>query len=157
MATEGQVRVRNPVTEEHTTLRATLLGSLLATLEKNVHRDYPQQVFEVGDVVRAGRGLPENARALAWVRAHSKAGFSEAKSVAMALVRDLRLDAEVRPFEAGPCIPGRCAALLAPGGEDKGVIGWFGELHPRTLAAFHLVQPAIAMELRLDAPALREA
>ncbi|MCA1812444.1 MAG: phenylalanine--tRNA ligase subunit beta, partial [Halobacteriales archaeon] len=151
------VRVRNPITEEHTMVRATLLGALLATLEKNVHRDYPQQVFEVGDVVQVRDGLPANVRAAGWVKAHSKAGFSEAKSIAMALVRDLRLDAEVQPFEAGPCIPGRCAALVAPGRDDKGVIGWFGELHPRTLEAFKMTQPAIAMELRLDAAPLQEA
>lgn len=147
-------RIQNPVTEEHTSLRGTLLASLLATLQKNVHRDYPQGVFEVGDVVvLSEHGLPANRRMLAWVRAHSRAGFSEAKSLALAVARDLALGAEVEAHDDAAFVPGRCAALVR-GGE---VLGWFGELHPRTLEAFDLTQPAVAMELRLGPEALREA
>jgi phenylalanyl-tRNA synthetase beta chain len=157
-----RARVRNPVTEEHTMVRTSLLASLLGTLQKNVHRDYPQQVFEVGDVVQAGpEGMPANVRFVGWVRAHSRAGFSEAKGLALALARDLGLDADVTPAEPGPCVPGRCAALVARADSEVAAKGesfaWFGELHPRALSAFGLGQPAIAMELRLGKEALREA
>lgn len=152
------VRIDNPVTEEHTALRTTLLASLLGILQKNVHRDYPQQVFEVGDVVWTGDGMPANARMLGWVKAHSKAGFSEAKSLALALARDLGLPSEVAPLDpedpfAAAFIRGRAAVL----GSREDPVGWFGELHPRTLEAFGLGQPAVAMELRLGGEPQREA
>ncbi len=45
------VEVLNPVREDHTCLRAWLTPSLLAVLRKSKHRDLPQRIFEVGDVV----------------------------------------------------------------------------------------------------------
>lgn len=152
--------VTNPVTEDHTSLRTTLLGSLLALLQKNVHREYPQQVFEVGDAVwhmGEGAGMPANGRLCSWVKAHSRAGFSEAKSIALALARDLGLPATVQPFPpgdpfAGVFIPGRVAVL----GTTAQPVGWFGEVHPKTLEAFGIAQPTIAMELLLGEP-MREA
>lgn len=152
------VRIGNPVTEDSGSMRTTLLGPLMALLEKNVHRDYPQQVFEVGDVVwYMGEGTPVNARMLGWVRAHSKAGFSEAKSVALAVARDLALPLQVGALDpqdpfAGVFVPGRAAIL----GAADDPVGWFGELSPKTLDAFGLTQPAIAMELRLGAPKAEE-
>jgi len=152
------VRVANPVTEDHTVLRTTLLASLLALLQKNVHRPYPQQVFEVGDVAwNFGEGAPMNARMAGWVKAHSKAGFTEAKSLALALARDLRLPSDISALDpqdpfAHTFIPGRAAVL----GPQEDPVGWFGEVAPRTLDAFGIAQPAIAMEVRLDAEGLRE-
>lgn len=151
-------RVQNPITEDHTSLRTTLLGPLLALLQKNVHRDYPQQVFEVGDVVwNLGDGVPANARLLGWVRAHSRASFAEAKSVALALARDLALPTTVEVLDpadpyASVFVGGRAAVL----GTTRDPVAWFGELHPRTLEAFGIAQPAIAMEVVLGQP-LREA
>jgi phenylalanyl-tRNA synthetase beta chain len=145
------VRVLNPVTEDHTAVRTTLLGSLLSLLQKNVHREYPQQVFEVGDVVWDLAGVPTNARMAGWVKAHSKASFTEAKSLALAVARDLRLPQDIArldpkdPF-ANVFVEGR-AAILGPA---ENPWGWFGELHPRTLTAFGIVQPTIAMEMVLS-------
>jgi phenylalanyl-tRNA synthetase beta chain len=147
-------RVANPITEDHTSLRTTLLGSLLALLQKNVHREYPQQVFEVGDVVwHMGEGLPSNARMVGWVKAHSRANFAEAKGLALAIARDLALPAQVQALDpqdpfAGVFIQGRAATI----GPKEDPWGWFGEISPRTLDAFGLGQPAIAMELRLGQP-----
>ncbi|HEV8361301.1 MAG TPA: hypothetical protein VGR28_12690, partial [Candidatus Thermoplasmatota archaeon] len=156
LAKRPAVHIANPITTEHTTLRTTLLGSLLGLLSKNTHRDYPQQVFEVGDVVWwMGQGAPVNARLLGLVNAHSKASFSEAKSLALALARDLGLPKQVEALDpqdpfASVFIAGRAAVL----GKQADPVAWFGELHPRTLEAFGMGQPAIALELKLGgAPA----
>jgi phenylalanyl-tRNA synthetase beta chain len=43
-------------------------------------------------------------------------------------------------------INGRCAVLL----KQEHEIGLFGELHPKTIQAFHLEHPIIAFELIAD-------
>ncbi|HOO04594.1 MAG TPA: phenylalanine--tRNA ligase subunit beta, partial [Methanomassiliicoccales archaeon] len=45
------VEVLNPVSEDHNCLRVHLVPSLLTVLRKSKHRDLPQRIFEVGDVV----------------------------------------------------------------------------------------------------------
>ncbi|MFA5861476.1 MAG: phenylalanine--tRNA ligase subunit beta, partial [Candidatus Thermoplasmatota archaeon] len=40
------VDVKNPVTEDHTLLRVSLLPGLLGILKRNAHRDLPQRIFE---------------------------------------------------------------------------------------------------------------
>lgn len=150
----GRVTLQNPITEEHTCVRISLLPSLLGILRRNVHRDLPQGIFEVGDVVELPpEGVPRNIRALACVRIAARTGFSEAKGLAQAVVRDLGLPADLRAGEHAAFIPGRCAVLVTNGEE----VGVFGEVHPRTLGSFGLGNPVIALELRLPVPPVAEA
>ena len=81
----GRVTVLNPVGEGYTMLRTHLLPGLLAYLGRNTHHDYPQSLYEVGEVVPAGG---RNALRAAAVHAHAKAGFTLAKSLAEGLARD---------------------------------------------------------------------
>jgi len=46
------VIIENPLLEEHISLRTSLLPGLIDTLALNQHREYPQMVYEVGEVVR---------------------------------------------------------------------------------------------------------
>ncbi|MFQ5975864.1 MAG: phenylalanine--tRNA ligase subunit beta, partial [Candidatus Hydrothermarchaeales archaeon] len=45
------VTIKNPISEEHTIIRTNLLSSLMEFLKLNKHKELPQKVFEVGDVV----------------------------------------------------------------------------------------------------------
>ncbi|MBM4237492.1 MAG: phenylalanine--tRNA ligase subunit beta, partial [Euryarchaeota archaeon] len=71
------VEVLNPISEEHRCLRVSLLPSLLTVLKKSRHRDLPQRIFEVGDVIVGAK----RRKHLAAVSLHSKASFTEMKSV----------------------------------------------------------------------------
>jgi phenylalanyl-tRNA synthetase beta chain len=46
------VKVKNPITEDHTCLRAYMMPSLMRILRHNKNRDLPQKIFEVGYVIR---------------------------------------------------------------------------------------------------------
>lgn len=137
--------VRNPVTSDLNSLRSTLLPSLMNILRLNKHRELPQRVFEVGDVVVGAR----NVRRLGAAAIHHKASFTEAKSLVLSLLRDVGAPGAVEPVADENFIPGRVASVLA--GERE--VGRFGEVHPRVLEGYTLVQPAIACEL--DVAALR--
>jgi len=149
----SRVTLANPITEDHTIVRTSLLPSLLSILRANVRRDLPQQIFEVGDVVTpVPKGPPENRRMLAAVRIAPRASFTEAKSLAQALLRDLALPWQIRATEHGAFVEGRCGGLF----RDDEPWGVFGEIHPRTVEAFGLGNPVIALELRLPLRPLAE-
>ena len=142
------VQLLNPVLEEQTLLRVKLVPSLLGVLAANRHRSLPQSLFEAGYVVQPdGQGRWPNRLHLAGVQLAAKAGFSDAKGLVLALLRDLKLDAKLEPGERKGLVAGRQGCILKAGHE----VGWFGELHPDTLVAFGLTAPCIAFELDLAA------
>jgi phenylalanyl-tRNA synthetase beta chain len=145
LSPEDIVMIQNPVSEHLTTLRTSILPDLLAYLGRNSHNDYPQSVYELGDVVRQN----VNELRAAAVHAHAKAGFTLAKSLAEGLVLDLDLEGGLKiEAEDMPCyISGRCARMVV-GGDT---VGHFGEVHPEVLETFGIAQPTIGLELDLEA------
>jgi phenylalanyl-tRNA synthetase beta chain len=139
---EEVVEVLNPVSEDHTCLRLRLMPSLLAVLRKSKHRDLPQRIFEVGDVVVGAK----RRKNLAVMAIHSKAGFTEMKSVVEGVMRDLSVKSDLEPLDSGMYIQGRGASVLVNGK----CVGSFGELHPEVITAFELGYPVIAFEVNLD-------
>lgn len=135
------VAIENPVQEEYTTLRTNLLPSLLGILRLNRHRDLPQRVYEVGDVVIEAR----NERRLAAATIHPKASFTEMKSLVLSIGRDVGKAPAVEPATDSHFLRGRCAAVVIDGKEA----GRFGEVSPAVLETFGLTNPVAACELRL--------
>ena len=140
----NDVVVLNPVTGDHTRLRTSLLPSLLGILRANRHRDLPQRIMEAGIVVNGNEGSRWNG---AGVCIHSRAGFTEMKSLMVTMLPALGIDVVSSTFKPGDhpsFVHGRCAEIHAPG-----PVGHFGELHPRTITAFSLEYPVIGFELSL--------
>ena len=138
-------RLTNPITHEHTVLRQNVLPALLRLLAANRHHELPQRVFELGTVVRDHR----NEERVAWAAAEVGGGFTAAKGMAQALLRDLGAHAqglEVR-FEAlregdGPYLHGRGAKVYIA---DEWV-GCIGEVDPALADEFELRVPIQAGE-----------
>ena len=137
---DGAVRVMHPISELHTILRTSLLSSLLEIFALNQHHPLPQRIFAAGDVV-----LERKTRMnLAAASIHSGANFSEIRSLADAVLREMGVEAEIVPSQDGALLPGRGADLMAAGCR----VGCFGELHPLVLKSFGLEQPVVAMEMQ---------
>ncbi|MEE3217689.1 MAG: phenylalanine--tRNA ligase subunit beta [Pseudomonadota bacterium] len=155
----------NPISEDMKAMRPSLVPGLLAAAKRNADRGAEgSRLFELGRRYFRGKGgasdekptlgivLAGNRTARGW--AHGKAtGFDafDAKSEAMAL-----LEAAGAPVDnlmvmdgAGDQFhPGQSATLrLGP----KNVLARFGALHPRTLKAFDIEGPVMAVEIFLDA------
>ncbi|MEW5759934.1 MAG: phenylalanine--tRNA ligase subunit beta [Candidatus Thermoplasmatota archaeon] len=132
-------KIMNPVSKEYGILRTSLIPSLLNVLKENKHRELPQKIFEIGDVVINGK----NEKNFAFVIAHSKASFTEAKSVVNALIRELSFELKIEVGKRVGYIDGRCASLV----KNKNNIGYFGEIHPELLSKFELINPTVGFEM----------
>ncbi|MBN2599559.1 MAG: phenylalanine--tRNA ligase subunit beta [Candidatus Thermoplasmatota archaeon] len=137
------VEIENPIGEEYSGLRMSLLPSLLKLLRENRHHPLPQQIFEVGVVADE---TAKNRCHLAGLKIDAKAHFTECKSLVETVLRECGEKPVIKEAYHGAFIEGRCAAALRKETE----IGVFGELHPKTIQAFHLEHPIIAFELLLD-------
>lgn len=137
------VEVLNPISEDHTCLRVSLLPSLMMVLRRNKHRDLPQRLFEAGDVMR---GI-KRRRNLAGVSISARASFTEVKSLVESIMRDLSVKYVIQPSSAGTYLEGRGADVMVNGR----CIGSFGEMHPQVIVDFELGYPIAAFELDLEA------
>lgn len=136
------VRIKNPITEDHTCLRANLFPSLMRILRHNRHRDLPQKIFETGYVVRDCR----NSLHLCAVMAASKTSFTEAKSLAESILREIGCDYSIESCGYETFVPGRGALVLADGDPT----GLFGEVSPKVITDFEIDHPVMMIELDLD-------
>jgi phenylalanyl-tRNA synthetase beta chain len=137
------VKIENPIGEEYSGLRMSLLPSLLKLLRENRHHPLPQQIFEVGVVVDE---QAKNRHHLAGMKIDAKANFTECKSLVETVLRECGCKPVIKEKSHVAFIEGRCASVL----KNDTEIGVFGELHPKTIQAFHLEHPMIAFELAAD-------
>jgi len=136
------VKIQNPINDYLTCIRTNLTPSMLMFLKANKHRDLPQNIFEVGDVVK-GRDTIRHVAALAM---HSKASFTEIKSLMQTYLRDMNVKFDLGPCNDAAYIPGRAAEVLV----DGKAMGSFGEFHPQVLENFELGHPVAGFEIVLN-------
>jgi phenylalanyl-tRNA synthetase beta chain len=145
----GAAEIANPVSEEYTIVRDSLLPSLLSVLRENRPRPLPHKIFEVGDVVvldeEAETGARNVRRAAAAVTGNNM-GFTYIKAVAEALLRELGVNWQVRATWHPSFLDGRTAELVA--GEKR--LGIVGELHPEVILGFELEHPVAVFEVDLE-------
>jgi phenylalanyl-tRNA synthetase beta chain len=158
------VRLANPMSEEQSVLRTTLLGSLLDNLQRNRSRGHEDvRLWERGAVYLARNGgeagngripgldrLPDEREHLAalltghlrpptWRDADPpRADFFAAKGVLGAVMSAIRVPWEVEPVREPFLHPGRAATVLVAGE----AAGWLGEIHPAVAAGWDLEQAA---------------
>jgi phenylalanyl-tRNA synthetase beta chain len=153
------VVLENPMSEDHSVLRTTLVGSLLDAARHNVARGmHDLALFECGTVyIDTGEQLPHEHRALGAVltgRLHPQtwgtaeppaASFHALKALLGAALDAVRVRWSVERATEPFLHPGRTARVLA-GGED---VGWIGELHPLVAREWDL-DAATLFEIDLD-------
>lgn len=136
------VEIQNPITEDHTCIRVSLLPNMMAVLRRNKHRDLPQRIFEVGDVMVNLR----RHRFLAGISVHSKASFTEMKSLIQSLLRDCSVQYSLEPCGTRMYIDGRAASVLL----DDQEVGHFGEVSPEVIANLDLDHPIGVFEMDIE-------
>lgn len=140
-------KISNPITIEHTMMRQFILPSLLRLLSSNRHHELPQRVYELGEVVHNSA----NRTRASWACAEVGSGFTAAKGISQALIRDLGGDLDNIDFAPmgegdGPWIFGRGARVLIDGQE----VGQFGEVDPLVSSEFGLRAPIQAGEFDVE-------
>ena len=148
---EPVAETENPKTLEYTVLRNRLLPSLMEVLSVNKHHPYPQNLFELGDVILLDEEDETGARTakqLAIALCHSRANFSEAKSIMNSVLDNIDLKGmEVEPSGLSCFIEGR--RLMAK--VDGRPICQAGELRPEALKQWGLEMPVAGLEIDVDA------
>jgi phenylalanyl-tRNA synthetase beta chain len=137
--------VNNSKSDEHDILRQSLLQSLLFSLSKNIHEEYPQKLFEIGPIFK-----PEKENFEKWnlccVNAFNGVTFSEIKAVLQTLMEIcFNVKFETKPSENLSFVRGRSADIIYKGV----VIGQIGEISPLLIDSFKIKMPVAAFELDL--------
>jgi phenylalanyl-tRNA synthetase beta chain len=140
----GRVEIENPIGEDYSCLRVSLLPSLFKILSENRHHPLPQQIFELGLVVDGSSF--RNRVNLAAIKIDAKANFTECKSLVEAVMREVSVKYTLNDKVHPGFVKGRCASVLCKNKE----VGFFGELHPKTITGFELEHPVIAFEVQTD-------
>jgi phenylalanyl-tRNA synthetase beta chain len=148
---DDHVMVSQPISQDRTMIRKSLLNGLMEFLEDNKHEELPQKIFEVGDVAYIDKDAETGTKIIkkiACVVTHSTANFTEIKSITDAFILNLGLKMEIEPFDHPSFIRGRCAKVEALGdGVDGSVAGYFGEIDPEVITNFELEYPVVAFEM----------
>jgi phenylalanyl-tRNA synthetase beta chain len=147
---EALVTLANPVSKDYSILRNALLPSLMKNLSISKHHVFPQQMFEVSDIIT----LDDNSETytkrrihLGAVSSHPTANFTEMKSILESLLSNLGLkDWIVKETNNPSFLQGR-AAMVSLGDVELGVVG---EIHPEVLNNFELENPTGAFEINLQ-------
>ena len=142
------VTTENPKTINYSVLRNSLLPVLLDFISQNQHADYPQKIFEVGDIA-----IPDESKETRVDQVPSVSGLLTDVSVNITrlmseigfLLRNLGLD-EQFTFESvnnSDFIEGRSATIKINGKTR----GFFGEVSPEILSNFGIGYPVVAFEI----------
>ena len=158
------VDILNPLTEDQSVMRTSLLPGILQNLHRNISKqDKNLKLFEIGKIFLATDsdtlplesemliGIWSGARkAPSWLQKESECDFFDIKGVVEALLNRLVLNRieYVRPGDGAATYskPGYTASIIAEGQP----IGMVGEIHPIVLNQFDLPQSVYFFEIDLD-------
>lgn len=146
----GQVvEVENPRQETYTCLRTWIIPQLLQTLSRSKHADYPQRIFEVGDVALLDEredNMVREERHIAMAMTDDEVSFTHLQAVLNSIMEQLGLSYKLEGTTHGSFIQGRVARIVV----DSEEVGIIGEIHPRVLVLWGLEKPVVAAEMDLD-------
>lgn len=162
----ADLQLANPIASDLSDMRPSLVPGLLRAAQRNADRGFPDAaLFEVGQCFASDEPEGQTTRAAGvrrgtaallgagrhWDGASRPVDAFDAKADAMALLTSLGVPTGgLQVTAGGPAWlhPGRSGTLrFGP----KTEIGWFGEVHPRTMQALDLKGSLVAFELILDA------
>ena len=159
------LQLANPIASDLSDMRPSVVPGLVAAAQRNADRGFPDgALFEVGQVFKGDR--PEDQftaaagvrRGLAkvdgsgrhWSRKPTPVDAFDVKADALAVLAAAGAPAQALQVVAGGPAwlhPGRSGTIqIGP----QNVLGYFGELHPRTLEALGAEGPLAAFEVILE-------
>lgn len=157
------VPLMNPIVEEFSVLRSTLLANVLETVARNLSRKNADlRIFELGSVFIPNEDksqLPEEPMRLVgamtglrneaiWNQGREAVDFYDAKGIVENLLIFLGIQAVQFVSVDDPTFhPGKTARVLA---SDGTVLGLVGEIHPKVQEAFELSQKVYVFDLAVS-------
>ncbi len=145
-------RLRNPLSDEMSVMRTTMLPSILDVAARNANmKNKNARIYELGSIYTPveGERLPKESKVLT-IAAYGSVDFFAVKGIVEALAMELGMDRlEFSACRDNPSYhPGRCARISVNGDE----LGVMGQIHP--LVAQNYNTSAEIYTVELDVPAL---
>ena len=141
------VEIENPVSENWSVFRKSIIPEILGFLSTNKHASYPQKLFEIGKSVhidkKSDTGVAEK-NLLTIVITDNKTNFTEIKSVMETLSQNFNWKYSIERKEHPSFEKGKCAALRI--GKRRGILG---EISKDVLKNFNLSMPVSVLEIEL--------
>ena len=140
------IEIANPMSENYSILRSSVLPSLFMAESSSATAVYPHKIFEFGKVAylqpKNNTGT-ETTDSLGFLLVSQDANYNEAASIVSTLFYFLDVPYEVCESAENLYIGGRQAAIKVKGVE----VGHFGEVAPQVLSNWGIQNPAVACEI----------
>ena len=147
----NQLRILNPLGEDSSVMRTTVLPSMLDILARNAaHHNKAAKLYEIGKVYLPveGKELPEEPKRLV-LGSYGEGDFYTLKGAVEEILLAVNAQqAAYEPVTDNPSFhPGRCAAVVIAGKR----IGLLGQIHPLVAANYEIDEAVYAAELDFTA------
>ncbi|NLF27952.1 MAG: phenylalanine--tRNA ligase subunit beta [Clostridiales bacterium] len=143
------VALRNPLGEDTSVMRTSLVPSMLSTLAGNLNRGMPEgKLFELSSVFRPAEPgeLPEEPAQLCVGAFGEGVDFYAVKRIALSLLAAFGVEGKARAGGDQYYHPGRKAIVEAGGGQ----IAQMGEIHPDVAERFGIDRRVYVLEVDLE-------
>jgi phenylalanyl-tRNA synthetase beta chain len=154
------VRVTNPIREEQSVMRTTILAGLCQALQRNLTRgSHDVRIFEVGGIFKLAPGSKDpseerwhvagllHGHADGWLKPGARLDYYDVKGVVEELLAALGHSGDFQPSQIAWLHPGIQAEIRV---RDL-VVGHVGELHPQAARALGVEATPLVFELDLMA------
>ncbi len=146
---EPHVEIQNPMSQEYSILRTSLLPNILKFLSENKHVSLPHRVFECGDVVlqdESEETLVRSERRVAVAIADNEVGYEDIQAVMYTFLQEFGVEFRLVRSTHPSLLNGRTAEISFEGV----AIGLIGEMNPSVLSNYELDTPVAVFELNLE-------
>ena len=143
------IRIRNPLGEDTSIMRTTLVPNMLETLALNQNRNNETALlYEIAPVFEKDEKseLPHERPILCIGGFGKDVDFFCVRDIVLDILRQFGIEAGLKRSAEAYLHPGRAAALCA--GDD--VIAQIGEVHPAVAANFELNKKSVVAEVDLE-------
>ncbi|MDK2564594.1 phenylalanine--tRNA ligase subunit beta [Romboutsia sedimentorum] len=143
------VKIINPLGEETSVMRTTLIPNMLNVISTNVsHKVESVSAFECGNTFTPQDGLPVETKKFCSAMYGKDVDFFSLKGVVETILNNVGFDGyEIEPETTNSTFhPGRCAKVVY----NNIYIGTFGELHPDVIENYNLGQRVYVSEINVD-------
>ncbi len=146
---EDVVEIKNPISSNWSVFRNSLIPGCINFLSYNKHKEYPQKVFEIGDVIiidNKKETKTRDIRKLSIVMTDVGIGYENISSILNSIMKNIGLEYKIEENMKEKFIEGRRGDIFIKNKK----IGEIGEISPEVLENFYLEMPVVAMEIDLE-------
>ena len=143
------LRIANPRSEQHDSLRNSIIPSLLQVERASAHAVLPHYIFEIGKVAHVDASNPYGSRTTTfatYLAASNSENFTACNDRLSAIFYYLDIKYSLKESSDPRFIEGRQAVIIVANRE----VGILGELHPQVLENWHIQVPITCCEFDLE-------